>query len=78
MPKNSLLGPVARLRRQFTLDPETVQILERYAEDYHNGNVSKAADELLKKGRQLERIELAKSLAYAGLGTAALLILGLV
>lgn len=66
---------MVRHREQYTLDPQVSKIVKRLADQYFNGNASKAAEHLLKQGIQAQRIETVKGLAYAGAGVATLLVL---
>lgn len=59
------------------MNPHTVSGLERYADRHFNGNTSAAADHLLNKAMQQENRTITEGLVYAGIGTAALLLIGL-
>jgi len=66
---------MARPRRNFTLDPSTLEKIERYAERYCNGNLSEAADQLMAQGYDQVIQETKKGMAYAAIGAAALLVI---
>lgn len=66
---------MARPRRQYTLAPEVAAMVKHHADTYWNGNESAAAEDLLRAGHKAQREETIKSLAYAGVGTAALIVL---
>lgn len=69
---------MARPRRNYTLAPETVEAIERFAHKYFNGNQSAAADHLIQAAMRHARQEATEGLVYAGLGTAVLVVFTLV
>lgn len=66
---------MARPRRQYTLAPDVAAMVKRHADRYFHGNESAAAEDLLRAGGQAQRQETVKSMAYASVATAALLVL---
>lgn len=65
---------MARPRRQYTLSPDVAAMVKAHADRYHNGNESAAAEALLRAGRQAQRQETIKGMAYAAVATAAIFI----
>lgn len=65
---------MARPRRQYTLAPDVAAMVKAYAEAYHGGNESAAAEALLRAGRQAQCEETVKGMAYAAVATAAIVV----
>lgn len=66
---------MARYRRQYTLDPSTVSLIDDHAKRYFHGNSSAAIEDLLKAGREKQREETRRGFAYAAVGLVALLVI---
>ena len=64
---------MAKTRIEPTIPVELRDDVRRYADRYHQGNMSAAAEHLLRQGIQTEAAEVRRSMAYAGTGIAAML-----